>query len=80
MLNLLQPASFIEKIQDPEQIKKKYKYWRIRTFYGMYIGYAFYYLTRKSFTFAIPSLVEEGYSLAQLGMLGSIFFDYLWGK
>lgn len=73
MLNLLQPASFIEKIQDPEQIKKKYKYWRIRTFYGMYIGYAFYYLTRKSFTFAIPSLVEEGYSLAQLGMLGSIF-------
>lgn len=34
MLNLLQPAPFIEKIQDPEQIKKKYKYWRIRTFYG----------------------------------------------
>lgn len=73
MLNLLKPAPFIKKTQDTEQVKREYKYWRIRTFYGMYIGYAFYYLTRKSFTFAIPSLVEEGYSLTQLGILGSIF-------
>lgn len=46
MINLLKPAPFVEKMQDQEQIKKEYKYWRIRTFYGMYIGYAFYYLTR----------------------------------
>lgn len=59
MLNLLKPAPFIKKTQDTEQVKREYKYWRIRTFYGMYIGYAFYYLTRKSFTFAIPSLVEK---------------------
>jgi OPA family sugar phosphate sensor protein UhpC-like MFS transporter len=73
MINLLKPAPFIEIIQDLEQIKKEYKYWSIRAFYGMYVGYAFYDLTRKRFTFAIPSLVEEGSALAQLGILGSIF-------
>lgn len=72
LFNLLKPAPHIEEIQDDVLIKKKYRYWRLRTFYGMYIGYAFYYLTRKSFTFAIPSMLEEGYSLAELGMLGSI--------
>ncbi len=72
MLNILQPAPFLEEIQDPELVEKKYKYWRLRTFYGMYIGYAFYYLTRKSFTFAIPSMIEEGFSLSEVGMLGTI--------
>lgn len=72
MFNLLQPAPIAEEIQDPVLVKKKYKYWRLRTFYGMYIGYAFYYFSRKSFTFAIPSMLEEGFSLSELGMLGSI--------
>ncbi len=59
-------------MEDPQLIKKTYKYWRIRTFYGMYIGYAFYYFTRKSFTFAMPSLLSQGYSLAELGMLSTL--------
>ena len=72
MFNFLQPAPIVEEIQDPVLVKKKYKYWRLRTFYGMYIGYAFYYFSRKSFTFAIPSMLEEGFSLSELGMLGTI--------
>lgn len=71
-LNKLRPPTIQEEIQDPEDIKKTYKYWRIRTFYGMYIGYAFYYFTRKSFTFAMPSMLDQGFSLTELGMLGSI--------
>ncbi len=39
----------------------------------MYLGYAFYYFTRKSVTFAIPFLLEQGYTITQLGLLGSIF-------
>jgi OPA family sugar phosphate sensor protein UhpC-like MFS transporter len=72
VFNFLKPDLLLEEIQDDEQVKKKYKYWRFRTFYGMYIGYAFYYFTRKSFTFAIPSMLEEGFSFSELGMLGSI--------
>lgn len=70
--NWLRPAPFLEEIQDEKLVKKNYKYWRIRTFYGMYIGYIFYYLTRKSFTFAMPSMLDQGFTLSELGILGSI--------
>ena len=60
-------------MQDPDVVKTTYQYWRIRTFYAMYIGYAFYYFTRKSFTFAMPALqMELGLSKLELGILGSI--------
>ena len=61
------------EIQDAATVNKKYKYWRIRTFYAMYIGYALYYFTRKSFTFAMPAMqMELGLSKFELGLLGSI--------
>lgn len=68
----LRPAPIPEAIKNEESIKKQYKYWRLRTFYGMYIGYAFYYFTRKSFTFAMPSMLEDGFTLSELGMLGTV--------
>ncbi|HSX13220.1 MAG TPA: MFS transporter [Chlamydiales bacterium] len=73
ILQLFKPAPSIPEIQDPGVVNKSYKYWRIRTFYAMYIGYAFYYFTRKSFTFAMPALqLELGLSKFELGLLGSI--------
>jgi OPA family sugar phosphate sensor protein UhpC-like MFS transporter len=72
-LKFLQPASPVSPITDKQTIKSEYNYWRIRIFYSMYIGYAFYYFTRKSFTFAMPSLAADlGYSKAELGILASI--------
>lgn len=73
IFKFLQPAPSIAEIQDPEVVKKKYGYWRLRTFFAMYVGYAFYYLTRKSFTFAMPGL-QADLSLGkfELGLLGSI--------
>jgi OPA family sugar phosphate sensor protein UhpC-like MFS transporter len=39
----------------------------------MYIGYAFYYFTRKSFTFAMPAMQSElGLGKFELGLLASI--------
>ncbi|MCH9629258.1 MAG: Membrane sensor protein UhpC [Chlamydiia bacterium] len=38
----------------------------------MYVGYAFYYFTRKSFTFAMPALIQLGFDKGQLGDLASI--------
>ena len=71
--NFFKPAPHVPEIGDAEVVKKRYKYWRIRTFYAMYIGYAFYYFTRKSFTFAMPALQGEmGLSKFELGLLGSI--------
>jgi MFS transporter, OPA family, sugar phosphate sensor protein UhpC len=69
----LEPAPSIEPIQDSEEVKKQYKYWRIRVFYSTFIGYALYYFTRKSFTYAIPGMsLELGLDKSQIGLLGSV--------
>lgn len=71
--DFLKPASKKEQLIDQEQIKSKYRYWRIRTLYSMYIGYVFFYFTRKSFTFAMPVMIKElGFDKTQLGILASI--------
>lgn len=73
LLALWQPAPHIPEIKDKELVKTEYKYWRIRILYSMFIGYAFYYFTRKSFTFAMPGLIHDlGFDKSQLGILGSI--------
>jgi MFS transporter, OPA family, sugar phosphate sensor protein UhpC len=73
LLNLFKPAPYLPEIQDSEEVKSSYKYWRIRILYSMFVGYALYYFTRKSFTFAMPGLIEDlAFDKADLGILGSI--------
>ncbi len=56
-------------------MRSTYKYWRWRILVGMYIGYAFFYLTRKSFTFVMPAMVTQlGMTKGELGLLGSILY------
>ncbi|ARS54553.1 glycerol-3-phosphate transporter [Kushneria konosiri] len=50
------------------EIDSTYKRLRWQIFAGIFIGYAGYYLVRKNFTLAIPSLVEQGYSRGDLGL------------
>ena len=72
-LNFFKPAPYKEEIGDPVVMKRKYLYWRFRIFIGMYIGYAFYYFTRKSLVFAMPALMDSlGYTKTQLGILASV--------
>lgn len=72
---IFEHAPYKEEIKDPELVKKTYKYWRLRIFYSMYIGYAFFYITRKSFTFAMPAMmIELGFTKTELGILGSILY------
>lgn len=73
LLAFFKPAPHTQEIENPEEVKKQYKYWRLRIFLGMYVGYAFYYFTRKSFAFAMPGLmVDLGLDKGQLGILASI--------
>lgn len=73
LFNIFKPADHIEELQDPSEVKKNYNYWRIRVFYSMFVGYAFYYFTRKSFTFAMPTLIRDlGLDKSELGILGSV--------
>lgn len=64
----------VDKITDPELIDKTYRYWRIRTMYAMYVGYAAFYLTRKSFTFVAPQMIHDlHFTKTQIGLLGTVF-------
>ncbi len=75
VLDVFRPAPPIDEIQDPQIVKKNYRYWRLRTFLAMWAGYAFFYFTRKSFTFAMPAMQSElGLGKFELGLLGSILY------
>ncbi len=51
-----------------EQINKVYQSNRTKVFLGIFIGYAGYYLVRKNFSLAMPDLIAQGYSKAELGL------------
>ncbi len=71
--DILRPAPHIEEIQDENAVRKQYRHWRIRIFYGMYIGYVFYYVSRKSLTFAMPTLMQDlGFAKSDMGILASL--------
>ncbi len=73
LLKFFRPPPPIEEIKDAKEVKQSYKYWRVRIFSGIYIGYIFYYFTRKSFTFAMPALMNDlGFDKGDLGILGSV--------
>lgn len=62
-------------ITDTQELDKTYRYWRIRIFYSMFIGYALFYFTRKSYNFVLPVLLDDlGYSKAQVGILGTALY------
>lgn len=73
LTNAIKAQPHAEKIIS-EEIKSKYRYWRIRTMYSMMIGYALFYFVRKNFSMAMPSfLAELHYTKTDLGLILSIF-------
>lgn len=58
-----------------KNINKIYKYWRIRIFYSIYIGYIFFYITRKNFTFLIPIMINDiKISTTDIGIISTLFY------
>ncbi len=73
VLNLFKPAPHLPQMEDPLRIKKEYYYWRLRIFYSMYVGYIFYYFTRKSFTFITPFMISDlGLTKSDVGILATV--------
>lgn len=75
LFSLLASAPFIPEISDPEEVKKQYGNWRLRIFYSLFFGYVLFYCTRKSYSYAMPLMIEDlGLSKSDFGILGSIFY------
>lgn len=66
MIGFLKPAKHIDPVED-EEVDPNYKRLRLQVFLGIFFGYAGYYLVRKNFTLAMPSLIAEGYTKTELG-------------
>ncbi|MFT5692435.1 MAG: OPA family glycerol-3-phosphate transporter-like MFS transporter [Oceanicoccus sp.] len=66
MIGIFKPAIHKEALSD-ETVDENYPKLRLQVFLGIFIGYAGYYLVRKNFTLAMPSLIEEGYTKTELG-------------
>lgn len=58
-----------------KEVNQEYKYWRLHIFLGIYFGYAAFYLTRKSFNFAVPAMIEDlGFSKSDIGLMATLFY------
>lgn len=58
-----------------QELDRTYRYWRIRTMYAMYIGYAVFYITRKSMTYATPELMADlSLNAEQIGLMGTLSY------
>lgn len=65
-IKLFSPAPHKELLP-LSRIDPEYKKQRFKVFLGIFLGYAGYYLVRKNFSLAMPDLIDQGYSKAQLG-------------
>lgn len=74
-LAFLKPAPYQPVMSDQAKIETDYRYWRIRICYSIFVGYAIFYFTRKSFTFAMPYIASDlGFTKSQLGLVGSVLY------
>jgi len=74
-LNWLNYFQFLTERGAQGAQSRLYQYWRLRIFSSIYLGYAFFYLTRKSFNFAMPAMIVDlGISKTELGFLGSVLY------
>ncbi|MDC4168443.1 MFS transporter [Photobacterium damselae] len=66
------PATMIE---DKTEIDQKYHYWRFHIMVSMYIGYAGFYFSRKTFNYAMPAMMADlGLDKADIGLIGTLFY------
>ena len=67
MLSLFRPAPHIDRLP-ADKVDPFYKRMRWQMFFGIFFGYAGYYLVRKNFSLAMPYLIEQGFSRGDLGL------------
>jgi sugar phosphate permease len=75
MWSFLKSRQDVPPVTDQKQIDASYKYWRIQLMWTMYIGYAAFYFTRKSFNFIMPAMLSDlGLTMSDVGILGTLFY------
>ncbi|WMN88238.1 MFS transporter [Vibrio parahaemolyticus] len=75
MFGLFQSPSYNQAPLSKDQVDERYRYWRLHIMLGMYLGYAGFYFTRKTFNYAAPAMIADlGLDKADIGMIGTLFY------
>ena len=75
MIGIFKTPQETPAISDPDLVSQRYKYWRLHIMITMYVGYATFYFTRKSFNFAMPAMIADlGMEKADIGILATLFY------
>ena len=68
------PASAVP-IGDKAEIDARYRYWRRHILITLWLGYALFYFTRKSFNAAAPEILASGVmTRTDIGLLATLFY------
>ena len=74
-INFFKEPAPKEIIKDKSEITAKYKHFRTRLMYSLYLGYVVSYIGRKNLSIAMPSICQTlGVTKTQLGLLGGTFY------
>ncbi|CDG21155.1 Regulatory protein uhpC [Xenorhabdus poinarii G6] len=70
------PSSLFNNCQlSDEEIRERYRYWRLHIMLSLYIGYAVFYFTRKSLNYAMPVMIPDlGFDKGDIGLMGTLFY------
>ncbi|NVO72654.1 MFS transporter [Photobacterium damselae] len=75
MFGFLRSHYPLTMVEDKTEIDQKYHYWRFHIMVSMYIGYAGFYFSRKTFNYAMPAMMADlGLDKADIGLIGTLFY------
>jgi phosphoglycerate transporter family protein len=73
--NFLKAQGHAPEITDTAEVDRKYRHWRVRTMYAMFIGYAVFYFCRKNLSAATPALLADLHlTKTQIGSIWSLLY------
>lgn len=75
MLNFLKAPGDIAPLTDKPTIDAHYRYWRWHILLTIWLGYALFYFTRKSFNAAVPEILSNNVlTRSDIGLLATLFY------
>jgi OPA family sugar phosphate sensor protein UhpC-like MFS transporter len=61
--------------ESPSETSQRYRFWRFHLMSTMIVGYATFYLTRKSVNFVMPEIQSQlSLEISDIGMLSTLFY------
>lgn len=75
MFQFLKAPASVPLITDKQEVDARYRYWRRHILLTIWLGYALFYFTRKSFNAAVPEIITSGVlTRSDIGLLATLFY------